>query len=295
MNLLTCLESFVTIANSQSFSIAARKLNVSPSKLSKEITWLENKLDTKLFIRSTRQLNLTENGKVLYTKATKIFNDVDEIKDITKSNNKDLQGLLRVYLTVTPAVSYLTSLSIQFMEANPKVEVALFVTGEVANPYENFFDIAVSFDDIKHPKYDSKLLFSVQSSVYASPEYLNQRGTPHSVEDLIRHNCLINNLYGNSNKWMLGKKAIQVAGNFKSNNAGVLKQAALAGVGLILVPSFTVKEEVRQGSLIQLLKDEISPELLIYYSYPKHMEDSKLVLSLIDFYQKQAIKDQFVN
>lgn len=293
MNLLSCLQSFVAIANCQSFSIAARKLFVSPSKLSKEISWLEHKLGTKLFIRSTRQLTLTEHGKMLYTKAVKVFNEVEQLKDITKPQTRELQGKLRIYLTVTPAIPYLTTLCLDFMASHPKLEIALLVGGELLTPGEDVFDVAVSFDEVNHPKYQSKLLFSVRRSIYGSPEYFKKHGKIETPDQLINHNCLINTLYGLQNKWILGKKVIQVGGNFQSNNATVLKQAAVANLGLIWVPPFTVQEEVKSGRLQGILLEEISPEIPLYSIIPKHMLDAKSVITLVEYFQHRAYKDGF--
>lgn len=291
MNLLSCLQSFVTIANSQSFSVAARKLYVSPSKLSKEISWLEHKLGTKLFIRSTRQLTLTEHGKILYTKAVKVFNEVEQLKEIAKPQTRELQGKLRIYVTVTPAIPYLTKLCLDFMADNPKIELAFLVGAELLTPGEDVFDMAISFEDISHPKYQSDLLFSVRRVIYGTPAYFKKHGEITSPDQLMHHNCLINTLYGLQNKWILGKKVVQVGGSFQSNNATVLKQAALSDLGLIWVPPFTVKDEVQQGLLKAVLTEDISPEIPLYYIVPKHMATAKSIVALVQYVQERAKQD----
>lgn len=293
MNILHCLKSFILTVDCGGFSAAARKLYISPSKLSKQITWLEDELKVKLFVRSTRQLILTEPGQLLYGKVERLFEELDQVKSIANPENLEPQGTIQIYLTVTPAIPYLTSLSIQFMQEHPKIKMDIMVGSEELGIYQHPFDLAISFDDIKHPKLVCKKLFSIRRNVFASPDYLNKHGVPQTSEDLVNHNCLINTLYGLQNKWILNKEVIHVSGDFKSNNASVLKQAALEGVGLIWVPSFSVHKEVKKGKLLPVLPGEISPEITLYAIYPKYLANATKINSLLSFLYKRALQDGF--
>lgn len=291
MNILSCLKNFITIADYSSFSKAANKNYASPAKLSKQISWLEDELKIKLFIRSTRKLTLTEPGQRLYEKALKLLEDLEQIKSIAHPEKLAPQGMIQLYLMAAPAIPYFTSLSVMFMQKYPKVEIDLKVSESIESLPTSQFDLAISFEDIKHPKWICKKMFSIQRGIYATPSYFRKFGKPKKPEDLIKHNCLINTLYGLQNKWIINEEIIHVTGNFKSNNAAVLKQAALNNLGLIWVPPFTVNEEVMRKQLIRALPKMISPAISLYAICPNHITDTNKINLLIKFFQRHALKD----
>ncbi|MCW8395728.1 LysR family transcriptional regulator [Legionella sp. PATHC039] len=210
MNILSCLKGFIATVDCKSFSKAAQKLYISPSKLSKQITWLEEELKVTLLIRSTTRLTVTDSGHRLYEKSLQLFDQLEAVKVITTPDQLELNGVIRLYLTVTPAIPYLTTLSIQFMRQYPKIEVDIIVGSDTKELYSSTFDLAISFDDVKHPKLVCKRLFS---KVFASPGYIAQHGLPQTLDELPKHNCLINTLYGLQNKWVFNRKIIHVSGN----------------------------------------------------------------------------------
>ncbi|HAZ7574235.1 LysR family transcriptional regulator [Legionella sp. PATHC032] len=291
MNILSCLKGFIATVDCKSFSKAAQKLYISPSKLSKQITWLEEELKVTLLIRSTTRLIVTESGHRLYEKALDLFEQLELVKVIATPDQFELNGVIRLYLTVTPAIPYLTSLSIQFMRKYPGIEIDFIVGSDTKELYSSTFDLAISFDDVKHAKLVCKRLFSIKRNVFASPGYITQYGLPKTIDELPKHNCLINTLYGLQNKWVFNKKIIHVSGNFKSNNAGVLKQAALAGLGLLWVPYFSVYEEIKNEALIQVLPHESSPDINLYAIYPKSIIDEQKINLLLNFFCEKALSE----
>ncbi|EHL31432.1 LysR family transcriptional regulator [Legionella drancourtii] len=294
MDILSCLKSFTATVDCKSFSAAARSLYISPSKLSKQISWLEEELDIALFVRSTTRLVLTEPGQRLYEKTLVLLEQLEQVKAIVNPGKAELQGTIQLYLTVTPAIPYLTSLSIEFMQKHPKISMDILVGSEDVGIYSSTFDLALSFEVIKHPKLSCSKLFSIQRNTFASPAYLKQYGNPHTIEELAKHNCLVNTLYGLQNKWIFNKKIIHVSGNFKSNNASVLKQAAVEGVGLIWAPYFSVTEEVKKGLLVPVLPQEISPDITLYAIYPKHLAHDRKINQLLHFFYQKALAQKIM-
>ncbi|KTC68191.1 LysR family transporter transcriptional regulator [Legionella birminghamensis] len=284
MNLIECLKSFVSVVENNSFSAASRVLNVSASKISKQINWLEEELNTSLFIRSTKQLILTDSGKTLYEKADHLFEGINDIKSIASTQETQLNGKLSLYLTVSPAIPFFTSLSLEFMAINPDISLEIIAGSDHRNFLQYPFDLGISFEPLRYLNLTCKKLFSVQRNVYGSKTYLTQHGEPKTAEDLVSHNCLINTLYGLQNKWILNNRIIHVHGNFQSNNASILKQAALSGLGLIWAPSFTVMEELKQQLLFPVLSQETSPEIMLYAIYKNHKNKMYLINQLLSFY-----------
>ena len=231
---------------------------------------------------------------MLYEKAGNLFNELKDITDIGLKEPPIAQGTLRLFLTVSPAILYLTSLTTQFMKMYPAVVIDFKVGSESVDVYQYVFDLAISFDVIQHPNMMCKKIFSIQRSIYGSPEYLNAYGNPASPDELLHHNCLINTLYGLQNKWILKKKILHISGNFKSNNADVLKQAALNGAGLIWVPYFSVREDVEAGKLVPVLPHEKSPEIMLYAIYKKHKNNNNLIDLFLNFICEQIVNDDVI-
>ncbi|STX27905.1 transcriptional regulator [Legionella beliardensis] len=291
MNLLSCLKSFIATVDCGSFSAGARKLYISASKISKQITWLEEDLKVKLFIRSTTRLVLTEQGQMLYKKTMRLFDELQEIKSIHQHSDTEPRGTIQVYFTVTPLVPYLTHLSIEFMKKYPQIRINIVVGSESIAIYNYQFDIAFSFQTVKHPKLIYKDFFSIQRQLFASPAYIKQHGCPKSPTDLSNHNCLVNTLYGLDNNWLFHNTKVQVEGNFISNNATVLKQAAIDSLGIIWAPLFSVQQEILEGKLIPVLPEYSSPPIMIYAISPSAMLDNKNIRLLLNFYYTQALND----
>ncbi|ARB90885.1 LysR family transcriptional regulator [Legionella longbeachae] len=295
MNILQCLENFTVVVEYKSFSAAAQVLNSSPSKISKQITYLEEELKLKLFIRSTKKLLLTDQGQILYEKVGNLFNELKEIKSIAYQEQYLLQGLLKICLIVGPAVIYFTSAIAQFMKKHPKIIIDLRVGADIIDANQYTYDLIISFDSFTHPQIICKKIFSIQRGVYASPNYLKCYGNLRKDEDLINHNCLINTLYGLQNKWILNNKVIHVAGNFTSNNADVLKQAAIDGLGLIWVPSFSVREEIKSGKLLQILPSSLSPEIMLYALFKKHKKNNLMIDLFLGYICEKIVIDDIIS
>lgn len=176
------------------------------------------------------------------------------------------------------------------MQKYPKIEIDIIVGSDTKELNSSTFDLAISFDDIKHPKFVCKTLFSVQRNVFASPAYVAEYGPPQTIDQLQNHHCLINTLYGLQNKWVFNQKIIHVSGSFTSNNASILKQAAVAGKGLLWVPYFSVYEEVKKGTLIPILPQDTSPEINLYAIYPSYLADEYKINLMLQFFCENDIE-----
>lgn len=291
MNLLSCLKSFVVIVDNKSFSIAAKKLYASPSKLSKEISWLENRLRVRLFNRTTRRVNLTDAGKILYQRAMKIIHEFDSLHELQFQLGESPQVTINLFISATPSIPKFTDLSFEYMELHPNVNINL-ITGAEAIAYDSQkADLTITFEKVKHPNVICDKLFSVKRNIYASPEYLRKHDEIKVIDDLTKHNCLINTSYGLQNNWMLGDKVIQVHGNFQSNSASVIKIAAINGRGLLWAPPFTVKQEVVSGLLKRVLDKYTSNDINLYYTHLNYTGKAKEISGLIKFFQDNANND----
>jgi DNA-binding transcriptional LysR family regulator len=292
MNLLTCFKSFIAIVNYRSFSAAARKLYVSPSKLSKQITWLEEELKTQLFHRSTRRLQLTKSGELLYQKASQWLNELSEIKNQVCHLSNEPQGVIRIHMMITTVASYFSALVVKFMALYPKIHCKFLVGDDLlVDVTDQAFDLAIVSRKVNHPLFISHRWIDIRRRVFGSPLYLKKNGVPKKPEDLLQYNCLIHTHPDIQNKWILGGKAIYVAGNFQSNDFNILKQVALAGTGLIWIPPFTINEEIKTKQLCLALSKYNSPKIPLFAVIPKFLANSVNMQFFLKFLISEVAKD----
>lgn len=292
MNLLTCFKSFIAIVNYRSFSAAARKLYVSSSKLSKQITWLEEELKTQLLHRSTRHLQLTDSGKLLYEKASQWLNELNEIKNQVCHLSDEPQGVIRLHMTMTTVSSYFATLVFKFMTLYPKIHFKFLVGDDLlVNLTDQTFDLAIVSRRVNHPLFISHRWVGTGRRIFGAPHYLEKHGVPEKLEDLLQHNCLVHMHPDIQNKWTMGKKTIYVSGNFQSNEFNILKQAALGGMGLIWTPPFLVNEEIKAKKLKMVLSKFTSPEVSLFAVIPKHVINSLTMQLFLQFLILEAAKD----
>ncbi len=281
------------ISDCRSFSIAARKLYISPSKLSKQISWLEQELETKLLHRSTRQLSLTDSGNRLYEKASYLLSELTEIKNDVNSEIEEPSGCIRLYITITSISSYVLSLVIKFLQLYPKLSFKIYVcTDLITSLTEENFDIAITpvkFDELK---YSSEKFVESKTGIFGSPKYLKKNGTPRTLDELLLHNCVSStNPTIVQNRWQAGKRSIYLSGNLEINDFQLSKQATLAGFCLFSVPYFTIKKELKNKQLVPILTQLESPVVTVYITHPKQVDNSRKIKLFTDFLLKNAITD----
>jgi len=269
MNWLVSLHAFKAIAQNNSFSAGARKLGMTPTKATTLIQQLEKELNTVLFIRTTRRLNLTEEGEELLTRITPILEEWESIYTAFKDKTSILNGTLTIgtvpdLFSVPPFSERLAD----FFQHYPKVSCVLRTFSYPINLIDESLDIFVGIDTYIRDQGNilSRTLFHFNYSCYASPNYIKQSGCPRKINDLSQHNCII---YSDRNIWSFEKEKIKINGNFYADDGKTLFSAACQGMGIIRVPDFMAKDYVNNKTLIPLLEKEGKERETIKIYYPK--------------------------
>jgi DNA-binding transcriptional LysR family regulator len=292
MNLLACLKSFTVIVNNGSFVQAARKLFVSPSKLSKQITWLEEELKVTLFRRSTRNLELTDEGNLLYEKSVHILAELENIKEAISHFSVEPKGILRLHLPVSFAEQVVVPIVIKFIECYPEVEFRIVSRGLLVALVEGSFDVAIHTSILDDPSFENKKIWSLQRQIVGAPAYFAKHGIPKTPEELRAHNCLVNTHVSKQTAWQFKygrqEKSVNVSGNFQSNDNAILRRAALAGLGLIWIGSDFVAKDIKEGRLQIVLADYPSLEVPVFAIYHKHHSHSAKIRSFINMLEQEA-------
>jgi DNA-binding transcriptional LysR family regulator len=235
---------FVAVAETESFTAASKRLGISTAQVSRQVSALENRLNTKLFYRTTRKVSLTEEGNVYYQHCRQVLDGLEDAERAISNLRGKPQGLIKLTAPVTYGEKYIMPLVNDFMLQYPEVEVTIDLTNRQVDLVEGSFDLAIRLGRLTSSSMMAKRLTSRTMYVCASPAYLQKFGIPHSLSELRQHNCLI----GNYDHWRFqesGKeKSIRVSGTLNCNSGYGLRDAVIKGIGLAQLPDYYIDKDL---------------------------------------------------
>jgi LysR family transcriptional activator of dmlA len=264
--------AFLAAVEEGSFSRAATKLGLTPSGVSKLVGRLEERLDVRLFHRTTRQMQLTDIGAFYLDRARRIFDDVRALEIDVEQSTDAPRGTLRVTAPALLGHHRVLPVVIAFQKAFPAVKVDLVLVDDVVDLIEERIDVAVRMTASPPLSYVAKKLGEDTRRLCASRDYLARRGRPARPSDLQKHDCLVFVAHGAPVPWKLrpevGKPAsVRVCGPLQTNSVLSLREAALAGLGVADLPSYLVGDDLRAGRLESVLDEFVAPERAVYALY----------------------------
>ncbi len=290
MSLLEDMTVFVHTVEAASFSGAAQRLGLAKSVVSRRIRSLEARLGTSLFHRTTRRLSLTETGQAYYERARRILADIIEAEEVARRLQSELKGTLKVAAPMSFGLLHLSPAVADFLVAHPQLEIDLALNDRRVDLVSDGHDLAIRIGKLADSSLIARRLAPCRHVVCASPAYLQARGEPRSPEELEddRHDCL---LY--SNRTISDEWRFRIGGEWQSlrvratrlgvNNGDVLRDAAIAGIGLVVLPTFIVSEALRRGDLKAVLCDFELDDPAIHAVWPPNRELSAKVRAFVDF------------
>lgn len=268
MNQLEHLMAFVKVAELGSYTRAAGALDLSRTRVSRQVMALEASLGARLIQRTTRRLHLTEAGERYLVRAQGILLSLEEAAAEVGSGTNTVSGRLRINGPMSFGTRYLSPLVAQFMQTHPKLEVRLDLNDRRVDLLEEGYDVAIRIGNLPDSSLVARRLTRCQMLFCASPGYLAQHGTPERIEELSSHRCLRYRSGQNSGDWRVGDRTFSISGPLESNNGDMLTHAAEAGLGIAQQPSFLVTDSIASGRLVPILQD-LPPSLLeIHALYP---------------------------
>ncbi|KJY76473.1 LysR family transcriptional regulator [Vibrio nigripulchritudo] len=256
--LLPDLAAFILVVDEGSFTAAAKKLNVTPSALSKLITRLEHALSVKLFERTTRSLAITESGKKVYEQSVAMVNAAQQAIAISEADHTELAGSI----TVAAPEAYLNSVLqphiLPFLEHYPDIQLKLRAVDGDIDLNQNI-DIAFRLTDKPHENQVLKEIRKTNLVLCASPAYLTEKGTPKHPTQLEKHDCLYLAETPNDHIWDFLKDdeffTVAVSGRYAVNHSQMRLAGVKSGLGIGIFHDFVVKEALRDGSVVEVLSD----------------------------------------
>ncbi|MBF8781999.1 LysR family transcriptional regulator [Pseudomonas fulva] len=285
------LRVFLTVARKSSFAAAAEELQQSPAYVSKRIKILEEAVGTRLLHRSTRRMALTDAGVRAQQWAARVLDSIDDFMGEISQVRKAPRGLLHVCSSFGFGRNYVAPVIADLAVSYPDLEVRLDVFDRVVDIVAEGFDLEIRVGDDIPEQHISRLLVSNRRVICATPEYLETRGTPLTLEDLSQHDCLVlkerNNPFGVwSLKGAQREETVRVNGRLSSNNGEIVLQWALKHQGLLLRSLWDVKPLLEQGKLVQVLP-EYSQSANVWAVYPTRLADSAKLRVCVEFLEER--------
>ncbi len=251
------LEIFVRVVELGGFSAAARACSMTPSAVSKLVARLEKRLGARLVSRSTRQLQLTPEGRSFYERGVRILADLEEAEQCA-STRMAPRGRVRVNSNVPFGYHFLLPLVPEFLRCHPDVTLDLVLTDEVVDILEHRTDIAVRAGPLKSSSLVARKLGATRMLIVGSPDYLEKHGIPSTAEELLHHNRLGANYARAQPGWPLRQDdadiVVPLTGNTQASDGEALRRLTLAGLGLARLAAFQVRDDIAAGRLLPVLE-----------------------------------------
>jgi DNA-binding transcriptional LysR family regulator len=292
MDRFQVVESFVRVAQSGSFTKAAMQLGLSRAMMSRRIMDLEARLGVRLLNRSTRKVSLTAEGSAYLARCERVLNDLETAeREVARGGSIPL-GTIRILAPKSFGVVHLSDAMIAFCEAHPQIRISLSLSDFTFRPndfVDEGFDVAIRIAEIRDSAVLSRRIATLKWVLCASPDFLQRQGMPGSVADLARYPCLAHLGSDEHDRvWHFpgpGGGSVRVDGPFHSNSALALRKAALAGLGIALVPEYCIAADLDAGTLVRLLP-QCAVRHPVVALYPQSAHVPKKVRLLVEFLAK---------
>ena len=288
MDKLTSMKVFARVAKHGSFAAAAKELGISRAMATKHVMHLENTLGVRLLNRTTRKINLTEAGTAYLERCLQILEDIEETELAVTQLHTEPQGLLRISTPPFFGTFHLAPTIAAYLRQYPKVRVDLIVRGGLVDVVAEGLDLAIRLGEQPDSSLIARRLASSPRVVCGSPEYFERHGKPRHPHDLRQHNCLINWGFEPHDHWKFSDIdgntiTVKVSGNLQTNTADPLRLAAIHGLGLVVLPTYIVGQDLSKKRLEAVLQDYDLPPMDIYAVYPHRRHLSAKVRTFLDF------------
>ena len=293
----SAISSFVRVVEAKSFRAAAAQLGMTPSGVSRAVARLEEQIGVRLLFRSTRALNVTDDGESFYHRCKDILADLGEAVDALGYARIKPRGKLRVAMNVSVGRAGLIPNLADFEERYPEIRLELSMSERNIGLIEEGIDCAIRMGELEDSNLVARKLGSFSNVLCASPGYLARHGTPTCLDDLKRHKC-INYVYptsGRAYQWQFdspdGPVALDVDAHLLINDGESVIQAAIAGLGIIQVPHWLAAGPIGHGKLQVIMEDTISTGSPVWIVYPQKKHLSARVHAFIDWVQELFRRD----
>ena len=248
---------------------------MSRALASAHLKQLEDHLGVRLMNRTTRQLSLTEAGQEYLAFSQTTLAAFEEAEQAVSRARDEPRGTLKILASMAFANIHLAPVAADFSLTYPEIKISLILTDTTFSPFDLIdqgYDLAIWMHAIEDMSIISTKLGDVRWPALASPQYLRENKRPEHPSDLASHSCLLHRSIAPDATWRFdgpdGQVAVKVAGPLLTNSVFALRAGALAGLGVTLLPTYFIEDDIRSGQLVEVFKDYDPPRRPIYVLYP---------------------------
>lgn len=283
---------FSVLAGAGSLSAAARELGVTTPAVSKHLAQMESRVGVALVNRTTRRMSLTPEGEVYLEHARRILGEIDGMEELLGVSRSTPTGLLRVNATLGFGRSHVAPLISRFVRKHPQVEVQLQLSVNPPPLTDDAFDVCIRFGAPPDSRMIARQIAPNRRLLCAAPAYLAKHGTPKVPNDLTRHNCIGirqgEEAYGvwrlsSGRGKTLATEAVKTRGNLTTNDGEIAVNWALDGHGILMRAEWDIDRYLRNGRLVQVLPQYVTPDASIHAVYPQRHQLAARVRAFVDF------------
>ncbi len=288
MGRLDTLQIFTTVVKTSNFTNAASQLGLTPSAVSKQISFLEDRMGVRLLNRTTRSVSPTEAGQLFFNRCNKIMEDLEEAEHMVRDLETTPKGTIRISATPTFGRSMLMKIFAQFAREYPQVNFDLCLADKSLDLVRDGIDLAIHLGSLQDSRLVARPVAKQLVALTASKDYLARHGTPTSIDQLKEHQMLmVSGIDYAEPRWI--KRFLKDAGlqdkerRFVVNDLDTLCEACFNGMGITALPLYMIKEHLQTGKMVQLLPQIPFPARTIHVIYPENRYLSAKSRAFIDF------------
>ena len=282
------MEIFARVVEARSFSGAARRLNVSTSVVSKCVTRMEQSLGVRLLNRTTRSISLTEIGRAFYARCAHIVAEAEEAEAMAAGMQSMPRGTLKVNVPVSFGVLHIAPALEGLLAAYPELHVDMSFNDRDVHLAEEGFDVSIVIASEPKATLVARRLAPIRQTLCAAPSYLRRHGAPTSLADLAHHDCIVFSRLGPERTWHFesdeGHASVEVNGSLRLDNENAVRQAALAGCGIALLPTYMVGDDLQRNGLRAVLPECKPPETALFATYLPNRYVAAKVRVFVDYF-----------
>jgi len=294
MDKIACYSSFACVAETRSFAAAGRLLGVTPSAVGKNVARLEAFLGVRLLQRSTRRVQVTEEGALFYPRCRQVLAEISEAEALLSEKRQAPSGRLRLTMIVM-GYRFLAPLLGEFLQRYPQIEVEVDFDDEIVDLIEDRFDAAIRGGALANSRLKARKIGAFEAKFYASRAYLKARGIPRRFEDLALHACIRfrNQTSGKLDRWrdpQVGDDGpnVGIPETVVFNNIEAVLTATLGGVGISRLPTFVAREAVDNGVLVPVLDGPKLDRYDLHILWPASRLMPQKLRVFLDFVSERA-------
>jgi DNA-binding transcriptional LysR family regulator len=289
MESLQGMRVFQSIAELGSFSGAAARLNLSRALVTRSMMQLEKELGARLLNRTTRRVSLTPVGQAYLARMAPALAELDAAREVAGSLTEQIEGTIRMTAAFSLGLRFLGPVLAEFLAAHPLLNIDVSLNDRFVDLNESGLDLALRVASNPSPHQISRRVSFASLGVFAAPSYLERMGTPRHPSDLSRDH--VGTTYGNVNRdtWTFRDPrsealiVVPIKSQIMADNGDLLTEVAVAGLGLVVGPTFTVSQALSEGKLVPVLREFWMPAISVQAAMPSRRFQPVKVRTLIDF------------